>query len=195
MLLNSRWHGELSGMKNAKCSLRYFRTDLVLPGLDWEPNRKTKRQRWRKVKRSAPGAPLKARPAGRRARRHRTLPGVAALTSAQRNRPQSKHAPRGCGRRVHGRVGQSSVGAPPNFTSTRSLLPHDVEAGRSGGARSRGVDHAPRCPRRPRYCSRAAPAPRASPGGGSRPREGGGRPSRGARALTRQCSQRRPGSP
>lgn len=44
--------------------------------------------------------------------------------------------------------------------------PRDVEAGRSGEARSRGVDHAPRCPRRPRYCSRAAPAPRAFPGGG-----------------------------
>lgn len=44
--------------------------------------------------------------------------------------------------------------------------PRDVEAGRSGEARSPGVDHAPRCPRRPRYCSRAAPAPRAFPGGG-----------------------------
>lgn len=44
--------------------------------------------------------------------------------------------------------------------------PRDVEAGRSGEARSPGVDHAPRCPRRPRYCSRATPAPRAFPGGG-----------------------------
>lgn len=73
--------------------------------------------------------------------------------------------------------------------------PRASEASRSSEAGSRGVDHAPRCPRRPRYCSRAAPAPRAFPRGGSLPGKGGGRPSRGVRALTRRCSQQRPGSP
>lgn len=97
--------------------------DLVLPCLDWGPRRKTKRQRWGKVKRSAPGAPLKARPAGRRARGHPALPGVAALTSAQRNHPPSKHAARGCGRRLHARVGPISAGAPPNSPPTGSILP------------------------------------------------------------------------
>lgn len=171
--------------------------DLALPCLDWEPRRKTKRQRWGKVKRSAPGAPLKARPAGRRARGHPALRGVAALTSAQRNRPQSKHAPRGCGRRLCRRVGPISAGAPPNLPPAGSILPpRDVEAGRSGGARSRGADHAPRCPRRPRYCSRAAPAPRAFPGGGHGPgKAAAARAPAPTRALTRQCSQRRSGSP
>lgn len=97
--------------------------DLALPRLDWEPRRKTKRQRWGKVKRSVPGAPLKARPAGRRARSHPAFRGVAALTSAQRNRPQSKHAPRGCGRRLCGRVGPISAGAPPNLPPAGPILP------------------------------------------------------------------------
>lgn len=76
----------------------------------------------------------------------------------------------------------ASARSPREHLRTRRppgpFSPRDVEAGRSGGARSRGVDHAPRCPRRPRYCSRAAPAPRAFPGGGSRPGKGSGRPGR-----------------
>lgn len=67
--------------------------------------------------------------------------------------------------------------------------PRDVEAGRSGGARSRGADHAPRCPRRPRYCSRAAPAPRAFPGGGHVRGEGGGRSCPGAHPRTHPAVQ------
>lgn len=171
--------------------------DLALQCLDWESRRKTKRQRWGKVKRSAPGAPLKARPAGQRARGHPALRGVAALTSAQRNRPQSKHAPRGCGRRLCGRVGPISAGAPPNLPPAGPILP------RATWKRA-GVEEPGRAER---TTPPAAPAARAivpaQPPPRARSREGvtsGGKAAAAralapTRALTRQCSQRRSGNP
>lgn len=68
---------------------------------------------------------------------------------------------------MHGRVGPTSAGAPPNLPPTRSIPPRATlkPAGAVKPGRAEWTTP-PHCPRRPRYCSRAAPAPRAFPGGG-----------------------------
>lgn len=183
------------GNDKVKCSLWYFKMDLVLPCLDWEPKRKTK---------TAAGGKSKGQrqaPLSRRGPQASALAATRLFSASRYSRPhkETAHSPNTLS------VGAGDVCTVASARPPREHLrtcrppapfpPRDVEAGRSGEARSHGVDHAPRCPRRPRYCSRAAPAPRAFPGGGVTAGERR-RPPEPRRPRThRQCSQRRPGSP